>query len=87
MNRIILNNATSFVTKRPHTLRMILPDEEKLEFVEKLNTLKTAYLTHRQIGASEAVYRVVPSMKLKDSNIKCIFAFNEYRRLCSDVQQ
>ena len=40
---------------------------------EKLKALKTTYLTHRQIGASEAVYRVVPSMKLKDSNIKCIF--------------
>ena len=40
---------------------------------EKLRALKTTYLTHRQIGASEAVYRVIPNMKLKDSNIKCVF--------------
>ena len=40
---------------------------------EKLRTLKTAYLTHRQIGTSEAVYRVFKGMKLKDSNITCIF--------------
>ena len=40
---------------------------------EKLKALKTAYLTHRQIGASEAVYRINPGMKLKDSNITCTF--------------
>ena len=43
------------------------------EAKEKLRALKTAYLTHRQIGASEAVYRVISSMRLKDSNITCIF--------------
>ena len=40
---------------------------------EKLRALKTAYLTHRQIGASEAVYRINSSMKLKYSNIATIF--------------
>ena len=40
---------------------------------EKLRTLKTAYLTHRQIGASEAIYRINPGMKLKDSNVACTF--------------
>ena len=40
---------------------------------EKLRALAKAYLTHRQIGASEAVYRINPGMKLKDSNIACTF--------------
>ena len=40
---------------------------------EKLKALKMAYLTHRQMGASEAAYRVIPNMKLKDSNITCTF--------------
>ena len=40
---------------------------------EKLRTLKMAYLTHRQVGVAEATYRILPGMKLKDSNIKCIF--------------
>ena len=40
---------------------------------EKLRALKEAYLTHRQVGASEAAYKVNPFMKLKDSNITCIF--------------
>ena len=39
----------------------------------KLKSLKEAYLTHRQMGASEAAYRVIPNMKLKDSNITCTF--------------
>ena len=38
---------------------------------EKLKALKTAYLSHHQIGASEAVYRINPDMKLKDSSITC----------------
>ena len=43
------------------------------EASEKLNTLKLAYLSNRQVGASEAVYRVLPGMRLKDSNISTIF--------------
>ena len=43
------------------------------EAKEKLRALKTAYLTHRQVGTSEAVYRVNSCMQLKDSNIKCTF--------------
>merc|ERR1712020_174629 len=32
---------------------------------ERLKALKLAYLTHRQVGASEACYRLLPGMKLK----------------------
>ena len=48
-----------------------VPADETVK--EKLRALKITYLTHQQIGASEAVYRVIHSMKLKDSNITCIF--------------
>ena len=50
-----------------------------IEAKEKLRALKTAYLTHRQVGTSEAVYRVNSGMKLKDSNIKCIFVQKGFR--------
>ena len=40
---------------------------------EKLRTLKEAYLTHCQVGASEAVYKILPNLKLKNSNIACVF--------------
>ena len=44
-----------------------------METKETLKQLKLSYFTHRQIGASEAVYRIIQGMKLKDSNITCIF--------------
>ena len=40
---------------------------------EKLKTLKLAYFTHRQVGAFEAVYRVIPGMRLKESYNATIF--------------
>ena len=40
---------------------------------EKLKALKMAYLKNKQMGASEAVYRVLPGMHLKHSNITTIF--------------
>ena len=40
---------------------------------EKLKDLKEAYLTHREVGASEAAYKIIPSLCLKKSNISCIF--------------
>ena len=54
-------------------LKEALNDTGHLEVNKKLKALKEAYLTHRQMGASEAVYRVIPSMRLKDSNITCTF--------------
>jgi hypothetical protein len=38
-----------------------------------LKTLKQTYLTHRQIGMSEAVYRLLPFLHMKESNTKCTF--------------
>ena len=54
-------------------LRETLKATAKLDVKERLKALKTAYLTHRQVGASEAVYKAISSMRLKDSNITCTF--------------
>ena len=51
---------------------------------EQMKALKLCFVTHRQIGASEAVYRILPGLHLKDSNITCIFVvtgFPENRQL------
>ena len=45
----------------------------KLNEREVMKALKMAYLTHRQVGASEALYRINKGMHLKQSNIKCVF--------------
>ena len=36
------------------------------------------YATHRQVGISEATYRLLPGMHMKDSNIKCIFVLTGF---------
>ena len=38
-----------------------------------LTALKNAYAEHREVGFSEAVYRAIPDMQLKKSNIGSIF--------------
>ena len=51
---------------------------------EQMKALKLCFVTHRQIGASEAVYRILPGLHLKDTNISCIFVvtgFPENRQL------
>ena len=55
-----------------------LRSEKKQNAKEKLRTLQKAFLTHRQVGISEATYRLLPGMYLKDSNIKCIFVLTGF---------
>ena len=54
-------------------LRETLQRTAKLDAKERLKALKTTYLTHRQVGASEAVYKAISGLRLKDSNVTCIF--------------
>ena len=60
----------------------------------RLKKMVSVFLTHRQMGESEAYYRILPSMHMKDSNVKAVFAqtgFNPSRYLEKveekDVQQ
>ena len=39
----------------------------------KMKVLSQAFLTHRQMGESEAYYRLFPHMHLTESNVKCVF--------------
>ena len=54
-------------------LKQALKENANAEMLEKLRALKMKYLTHREMGVSEAVYKINPGMRLKDSNIACIF--------------
>ena len=40
----------------------------------RLKKMVSVFLTHRQMGESEAYYRILPSMHLKDSDCKTVFA-------------
>merc|ERR1739838_891163 len=36
------------------------------------------FLTHRQMGESEAYYRIIPTMHMKESSVKAIFALTGF---------
>ncbi len=40
---------------------------------DKMKCLAQVFLTHRQVGLCEAFYRIMPSLHLSESNVKCIF--------------
>ena len=73
----IITYVVSYVGKDESGMTQFLKDvlhkTKGMERKEQLRALKMAWLTHRQIGASETVYRILPGLHLKDSNIACIF--------------
>ena len=54
-------------------LKEALKEAKSLGHKEKLSHLKRTYMSKRQIGKSEAIYRALPSLHLQDSNIACTF--------------
>ena len=52
-------------------IRAALEDKTSKDLREKMRTISNIFLTHRQMGEAEAVYRLLPSMKLKKSNVGC----------------
>ena len=48
-----------------------LKQSEAHDVKDKMKTVAHAFLTHRQMGEAEAVYRLLPSMTLKKSNVGC----------------
>ena len=73
----IITYVVSYVGKNEDGMTKFLIDVLKntkdLPREDQLKALKIAWLTHRQIGASETVYRILPGLHLKDSNITCLF--------------
>ena len=58
------------------TLKLIQKVLEKASdepIKKKLNLVKNTFLTHRQIGESEAYYKLFPHLHLCDSNIGAVF--------------
>ena len=73
----VISYMVNYITKPENSITQFMLDALKatdtLEARERLKALRDAYLSHRQIGASEAVYRVLSGMNLKRSNISCVF--------------
>ena len=60
----------SGVTK---ALLQTLKQVKNRPLAEQYKALKLTWVTHRQVGASEAFYSICPGMHLRSSNIKCTF--------------
>ena len=65
-------------------IKAAIKDSENEPLKERLKVVKNTFLTHRQMGESEAYYRLFPAMHLADSNIGTVFVhtgFNKSRFL------
>ena len=52
-------------------IKVVLEQSDAKDVKDKMRTVSNAFLTHWQMGEAEAVYKLLPSMKLKDSNVTC----------------
>ena len=54
-------------------IRAALQESDNLGLKEKMKLVRNTFLTHREMGQSEALYRIIPSMHLSDSSIGHVF--------------
>ena len=52
-------------------IRAALAQTNTSDLRERMKIISNVFLTHRQMGEAEAVYRLLPSMTLKKSNVAC----------------
>ena len=52
-------------------IKAALDQSDAKDVKDKMRTVSNAFLTHRQMGEAEAVYKLIPSMTLKKSNVAC----------------
>ncbi len=67
---------TDYYTKDESGTTKVLKEAAKQDFSnikDKMKCLAQVFLTHRQIGMCEAFYRILPSLHLSQSNVKCVF--------------
>ena len=54
-------------------MKKIMDQSEKRDLQERMRQVANIFLTHRQMGEAEAVYRLIHSMTLSMSNVTCQF--------------
>ena len=81
-NYAVITYMTDYLSKPDDGLTQILKEALKetnnCNDIERLHYLKRTYFTHRQVSASEAVYRLISGLNLKGSNIKTKFVATGY---------
>ena len=78
----VVTYLTDYMTKVDAGLTKALRDAMKgskgCNDLERLNMVKRAYFTNRQVSVAEAAYRLTPGMNLKKSNVKSKFVATGY---------
>ena len=52
-------------------IKAALAQADSKDLKERMRIISNTFLTHRQMGEAEAIYRLLPSMQLKKSNVTC----------------
>ena len=53
-----------------------MKNSESETLIEKMKLMMNTFITHRQMGEVEAIYKIFPDFHFKDSNISCVFLPN-----------
>ena len=84
----VISYISDYVTKSDNNLTKVLVhalnEKKNASKFEQLNHIKRVYFNSKQTCVSEAAYRLIPGLNLKDSNIKTLFltsGFPENRRM------
>merc|ERR1711954_450922 len=69
----IITYITEYIAKLDaalmEVLKSVLQKNTNLSNNEKMTLVANTFQTHRQIGEAEAFYKLIPNLKLKDSNV------------------
>ena len=73
----VITYVTDYFTKDDtgtmEILRDAIQNSASAQIKEKMKLMMDIYITHRQMGESEAIYKIFPDFKFKDSNVTCVF--------------
>ena len=73
----VITYITEYFTKDESGTSSFIAEASKqinaLPIKDQKRCIKNVFLTHRQMGLSEAFMKIFPDMKLKDSNISSVF--------------
>ena len=61
-------------------IKQALKQAENESLKKKLSLVSHTFLTHRQIGESEAYFRILPHLHMKESNIEAIFVATGFKK-------
>ena len=74
----VVTYITEYFCKTDSTMQELLKEaakniESNKSQRERKILLSNTFITHRQMGEAEAIYKLFPNLKLKDSNVTCVF--------------